>query len=651
MAKTRVIFNSFNSGEWSPLLEGRSDLAKYHNACKTLENMICAKHGGASRRPGTRFVNEVKTSALRTRLMPFIFSTVQAYVIEVGNLYFRFYRNLGRVESPPGTPVEVVTPYLASEVFDIHFTQSADVLYLVHPLHPPMKLSRTSDINWTLTQINFLDGPWLTERTDLTITPSATTGAITLTASAPIFQAAHVGGYFRLKHGTTWGYATVTGFTSSTLVNATVVNAFGGATPSVAFQEGAWSGVQGYPSCVTLFQQRSWWSGTLGKPDTLYASQVADYENMSPGTALDDEAITFTLASNKVNAVAWLAPSRDLLVGTSGQEWQISGGSVDTPISPANPNARAETTHGSSNVSPIQVHNAVLFLQKKGSRLREYSFDFASDAYTAPDMTIVAEHITKGGIVQMDYQQERDSVLWAIRADGQLLGMTYERTQEVIAWHRHVCKGLFESIATIPHPTADEDQAWVIVNHTIGGATKRYVEFLDTQGGFYGNLQTDAALTYSGAPVSSLSGLGHLEGQAVDVLGMGAVYPPAVVSGGAISGLNPPVTQAEVGLHFDSTLLTMRPEVATNQGTAQASHQRWNTLVVRVYNSIGVTINGDRIEFRSTADEMNQPVPLFSGDKRVTNLGWDIAGRVLVQQTQPLPLTLLALIGELSVND
>src|SRR6266550_3105482 len=746
MARVRVIQNSLNCGEWSPLLEGRSDLAKYHSAAKTVENLICAKFGGVSRRPGTHFVAEVKASANKTRLIPFIFSTVQAYVIELGNLYMRFYRNNGRVENPPGVPVELGSPnvpYTQNFLFDIHFAQSADTLYLAHALYPPRKLTRTSDISWTCVAIDFQDGPYLPEMTDLTITPSAVTGAgITLTASSAVFQAGHVGSIWRLKHGTTWGYAKVTAFTNSTHVTATVVKDFGAATPSLAYREGAWSTVRGFPGSVTLFQQRSWWGCTANNPDTIWGSQTSEYENMDPGTALDDEAVTFTLASNKVNAIRWIAPSRALLVGTTGQEWNISGGDPTVPITPANPNARAETTHGSNLVSPIQVHNAILFLQKSGNRLREYTYDFPTDSYSAPDMTLLCEHVTKGGIVQMDYQQERDSVIWLVRADGTLVGITYERQQDVVAAHRHITgtigdlsDGNFESVAVIPHPTVDEDQTWVIVKrrflaapksitswssvpfggdtfvtfivpghgfvngqsivisglpvsvfngtHVVslaidansfkilyglsgytptsgttgfvvdaaGPTTKRYVEYLDTQGGFYGNLETDAALTYSGVAVATLSGLTHLEGQIVDILGNGAVYPQQAVVSGQVTGLSPMVTQAEVGLHFDSKLLTMRPEAGGDAGTAQGGLKRWNSITVRLNESIGVTINGDRVEFRRSGDPMDSPVPLSSLECRVSNLGWDRDGRIEVKQDQPLPLNVLAIIGTLSTNE
>lgn len=747
MARIRVIENAMNGGEWSPLLEGRSDLNKYHNAVKTMENMICFRQGGASRRPGTHFVAEVKTSAKSTRIIPFIFSTIQPYIIEVGDLYMRFYKNSARIESPPATAVEIATPYLEAELFDIHFTQSADTLYLAHGSHAPMQLTRTSDIAWTLSAITFLDGPYLPERSDLTITPSATTGTVTLTASSAVFLAGHVGSFWRIKQGAAWGYAKVTVFTDTTHVTALVITAFASTAASTSFREGAWSTVRGFPSSVTLFQQRSWWGGTSNNPDTIWGSASTNYINMNPGTALASDAITFTLASNQVNAIRWMAPSRALLAGTSGQEWNLSGGAVSDPITPSAINARAETTHGSSNISPVQVHNAVLFLQRSGNRLREYTYDFYSDSYSAPDLTLLADHMVKLGILQLDYQQELNSVVWAIRKDGALLGMTYERPQDVVAWHRHITgnqqdftDGQFQSVAVIPHPTVNEDQTWVVVNRSlsrnvpiisiiatpissgspphvtgrlityyaiahgfaptnaitvrgtsssfwfdgsftvntvidadhftviasgsadfppngtggfvsIANTQKRYVEYLDTQGGFYGSLQTDAALTYSGVAASTLSGLSHLEGQVVDILGNGAVYPQQIVTSGQVTGLSPQVTQAEVGLHFNSTILTMRPEAGADQGTAQGARKRFSEVAVRLDNSLGVTINGDQLEFRTSTNPMDAAPPLFTGDKRVDNLGWDRDGRIEIKQTQPLPLTVLAIMGVLTVTD
>jgi hypothetical protein len=740
MPRTRQIINAFNAGELSPLMDGRTDLAKYHNGAKTVENLICIKQGGVKRRPGTHFVAEVKDSTKETRLIPFIFSTGQGYILEFGETYIRFYKNGARIESPPGTPVEIATPYLEAELFDIQFSQSADILYLAHGNHFPQKLSRISDTSWSLMDLGtpnsaFLRGPFLNERPntvdapDITFTPSGISGSITLVASAPFFQAGHLGALLRLKIAGTWGYVVLTGITDSTDANATVVGpvALGGTAASDSFAEGAWSDVQGFPSTVTLFQQRLWWASTANNPDTIWGSQSNLYENYDPGTALDDEACTFVLASNKVYKIEWIAPSRTILSGSSGQEWDISGtGGTDSPITPSSVFAKAQSTHGSNTVAPVQVDNTVLFLQRAGRKLRELSYQFTTDSYVAPDLTILSEHITFGGITQMDYQEELDSIIWLVRADGTLVGMTYERAQDVVAWHRHITgtnqdttDGQFESVAVIPHPSATEDQAWIIVKrhlaitktildivgdpphagkatyHIIAhgfstgdvitfsntsdpsfdgmfvvdassttdyvvvytlssliatsgsggfasklGSIKRYVEYLDTQGGYYGYLEVDAGLTYSGTPTSTLSGLNHLNGYVVDILGDGIVYPQQVVISGQVTGLIPMVTQAEVGLHFNSTLLTLRPESGASDGTAQGARKRFNEIIARLDSTSGVTINGYQTDFS-----------LFTGDQRVTNLGWDKDARISIMQKQPLPFTLLALIGVLNVND
>ncbi len=221
--------------------------------------------------------------------------------------------------------VEVATPFTEAQLFDVHYAQSADVLYLAHASHEPSKLSRTSAVAFSLADIVFIDGPYLAERTDLTITPSVTTGSGTLTASASLFTANHVGAFFRLKHGAAWGYAKVTGYTSATVVDMDVKQDFGGAAASDAFREGAWSAEQGFPRAVTFFEESLYWAGTTNNPQTFWGSKNGSFEEHTPGTN-DNDAVSFTIASNQVNTILWLAPSRALIIGTAGGEFQAQGG-------------------------------------------------------------------------------------------------------------------------------------------------------------------------------------------------------------------------------------------------------------------------------------------------------------------------------------
>ena len=218
MAKASFPFSNFTAGELSPRLDGRTDVSKYFNGCKTLQNFVIHPHGGASRRPGTKFVREVKTSSNFTRLIPFEFNVTQAYILEFGENYFRIHKDGGTVVSG-GNPVEVATVYTSAQVSEIKFTQSADVMYLVHPSHPVQKITRTSHTAWTISEVNFLRGPMQdSNTTDTTLTANNRTGSVTITASTSTFVATDVGRLVRLHDG----FAKITNFASGTSVTATV---------------------------------------------------------------------------------------------------------------------------------------------------------------------------------------------------------------------------------------------------------------------------------------------------------------------------------------------------------------------------------------------------------------------------------------------
>ena len=220
MAKASPSFSNFTAGELSPRLDGRTDLQKYFNGCKTLENFVVHPHGGASRRPGSIFVREVKNSANNARLIPFEFNVEQAYILEFGDQYFRIHKDGGTVVTgSPAAPVEVTTPYLHTELDDLKFTQSADVMYIVHPNHAPRKITRTSHTAWTITVVDFQRGPFQDANTDsTTLTASARTGSVTITASADTFDSDDVGRLVKLHHG----FAKISAYTSATSVTATV---------------------------------------------------------------------------------------------------------------------------------------------------------------------------------------------------------------------------------------------------------------------------------------------------------------------------------------------------------------------------------------------------------------------------------------------
>ena len=487
MARVAAQLTNFTAGELSPRLDGRNDLSKYPAGCKTLENIVIYPHGAAARRPGTQFIAEVKTSSAKTRLIPFEFSTTQTYILEFGNQYMRVYKDKGQVLSS-GVAFEISTPYLTAELFDIKFAQSADVMYITHPSHATRKLSRTGHTAWTLTTVDFTNGPYLdTNTSTTTITASASTVGTgrTFTASASTFVSTDVGRLIRFRDG----HAKVTGFTSATVVTVEILVDTGSASASTDWSLGAFSDTTGHPSCVTFFEQRLVFAATLNNPQTIYFSKSGDYENMDAnigGTVADDDAIVYTIASNQVNAIRFLSPTRTLIIGTAGGEFAVYGGGDNDAITPTNIIIKKQSNYGGANVDAVPVANATLFLQRAKRKIRELAYNFDVDGYVAPDLTILAEHITQGGITQMAYQEEPLSIIYAVREDGELVAVTYQRDQQVVAWHRHIFGGSFgtgnavcESVAVIP-TDLDEYEVYVIIKRTINGATKRYVEVLNT---------------------------------------------------------------------------------------------------------------------------------------------------------------------------
>ena len=480
MARVSVQLTNFTAGELSPRLDGRNDLSKYPSGCKTLENFIVYPHGSAARRSGSQFISEVKTSSKKTRLIPFEFSTTQTYILEFGDQYIRVYKDKGQVQSG-GSAVEISTPYLEAELFDLKFAQSADVLYICHPNHEVEKLSRTSHTSWTLADVDFTKGPMQdANTTTTTLNPGATavgTG-VSLAASATTginsgsgFQSTDVGRFVFL-HG---GYAKITGVTDTTNATIEILTTLSASTATENWRLGAFSDTTGHPSCVTFFEQRLVFAGTTNQPQTVFFSKSCDYENMDAnigGTIADSDAIIYTIASNQVNAIRFMTATRTLIIGTAGGEFSVSGGGADVAITPTNILIKKQSNHGAANLDALAVGNVTLFMQRARRKMRELAYNFDVDGYIAPDMTILAEHITEGGITQMAYQQEPNQIIWLVRGDGELIGFTYQREQQVTAWHRHIFGGKFgEATITVTDFANIADNTKIVLTKSDGTST------------------------------------------------------------------------------------------------------------------------------------------------------------------------------------
>jgi hypothetical protein len=289
-------------------------------------------------------------------------------------------------------------------------------------------------------------------------------------------------------------------------------------------------------------------------------------------------------------------------------------------------------------------------------------YSFEQDNFMASDVTVLADHVTTGGIQAMAYQTEPDSVVWMTRNDGELIGFTVNQEQQVEGWHRHVLggSGIVESVACIPSPTGDRDDLWMIVRRTIDGGTKRYVEYLgeywdasdDIEDAFY----VDSGATYSGVPATAISGLGHLEGETVSILADGASHPDRTVVSGAIT-LQVSASKVHIGFSCPATLQTMRLEAGAQDGTAQGKTKRVTRASIRFMDTLGAQAGPDeatldRVEFRCGSTPMDAAPPVFSGDKEILwPAGYETDAYLTIVQDQPLPCTVIAIYPQVVTQD
>lgn len=728
---TAPALTNFNAGELSPLLDARISFEKYQSGCKLLQNFIPTVQGPARKRAGFHYVAPVKNQDQRVWLSSFEYNVTNAYILEFGGQYMRAFQNHGQVVSGV-TPVEVVTPFLQTDLFDtdgicrLRTAQSGDFLYVTHGSYEPQIIKRVTASSFTIEAYRPNGGPFKDlNTTATTVYSSAATGSVTLTASSSIFQAGHVNSLFLLEAkntntivawevaksitsgdlrrvgnrvyqatstgttgtstpvhvegtfsdgGVSWlyldagfGWVRITGFTSGTQVTATVLSriptdATGSGNATTRWAHAAWSSVEGWPTDVTFFRERLWFA----RGQTLWSSVASGFDDFSSrdgnGSVTADLAITMTLASNNLNSVQWLFPDKQLIAGTAGGEFIIGELQNGNPIGPGNVKAELQSKFGSRPIVPVQAGSAILFIQRAGRKVREITYDGFSGLYKTDDRTALSEHITETGVVDIDYAQEPFSVAWATRADGKLIGFTWNAEQNVWGWHSHVIGGTsaaVESVACIPSPDGASNEVWAVIRRTINGATKRYVEYMEPIWEDYQSqtaaFYVDSGLRYSGASTTTITGLGHLEGQTIKLLVDGSPHPDRVVSGGQVT-LQRAGTSVVAGLPVVAKMQTMRLESGGQNGTAQGKKKAMTKVVWRLKDTstgmYGPTL--DRLEefnFRIPQDLMDQPVPPFEGDKEVNwPGGYDRDGYFCFYDDKPCPVTIVGIFPLVTVG-
>lgn len=721
MLKLAASINRFTFGEVSPLLSARGDLAKYGSACQTLVNFIPLLQGPVQRRGGTRFIARTGNGDKPVALLDFAFSETTTYILEVGDGYLRvFYQ--GAPVMADGQPYQIDTPWRQEDIFlatglcALKWVQSGDVMYITSPGQPPQKLSRYGHTDWRVEKL-----PGWGRR------PNASAIALfrerlCLAAKQTVYMS-QSGAFENFE------------LTSKHIPQVNMTTDGGPAitlnTPQPGSVEFLWSSklrmhvsfledevalekvssrqviarpktdVDGFSRFGFIFDDNpGGWGSTPdgvggaikvgngltvafdpGKGAIERDNSVDHGYIVRPASDIiaADDPLEINVYSEQMDRIEWLCPSSGLLVGTTGGEFLISETTTVDPLGPENVKVVPETAFGSSSIQAIRIGSVIIFVQRSGRKVREFAYDYAGDNYLAMDLTVAAEHITAGGLTALAWQSEPIETLWAVRPDGQLIGFTYCKDQDMTAWHRHQLGGggQVSQLAVIPAAHGGRDELWLSVRRIIDNQIVYCLERLEPGHEFGQNRAeaffVDCGLTFSGSRQTEITGLDHLEGCEVAILGDGGVQPPQVVRSGRIS-LQYPADLVQVGLPFESRLTTVNLDVQLQDGTAQTRLKRLIRTTFRLVESGGGTAGTsprlhhaasvgigsgtderlqalDYLEFRRGHDPMDQAPPLFTGDKTlVWPGGWETDGAITVVQADPLPLTLAAIVTHVNID-
>lgn len=532
----RLMQPSFAGGEISPRLHARVDLTKYKTGAKLLKNFILHPHGGVSKRPGLRFVGEAKNFN-GTRLIPFIASSDDAYVIEMGDAYLRFFRNGGRVLATDGIATyEIVTPWTTAFTGDVKYAQSNDILTMVHGEFAPRELARYDHNNWTLTTITFQPGiatpgvPTVAATNNYTGTDYVdqvyyyAVTAVNKDGDESLISAskgnnsdlrfwpknrmditiAEVPGavrynVYRYSSGL-WGYI---GTAKPSTVGTTTAIKFEDKNFLPDLADGPPEGTNpfgtagNYPRATSFFQQRRLFASTVAKPQTVWGTQTANYYNMTAAVpAKANDAFEFSLASRSIQKVHHLVALGDLLILTKSTEWKMTGGEGEL-VTPTSVSMRPQSQYGAAKTpEPLMIGDQVLFVEDKGWRVRDIGYRYDVDKYTGSDLTILADHLFSGRTIKgWAYQNIPYSAIWCVMSDGRLLALTYLREHEVWGWTQHETDGIFVDVAVIPE--GEQDTPYFLVDRKINGTWRRFVErmAIDEQNDQYSSFLVDCGLT------------------------------------------------------------------------------------------------------------------------------------------------------------
>jgi hypothetical protein len=732
------IKRNFTGGEVDLTIAARDDLAKYPSACVVMRNAIPQAHGGFRTRPGTRFLGlSIRLTDVEKdiRFEPFEFSSDNdnTYLLVFTHNKIEIIQGDGWVLDDGSSGQEggigadttgmvrysLVSPYPGWALRDLYMAQSGDVIYIAHKDFAERKLSRLDHNDWTIEEVTYgttiaaptgCNANWNggddngeEHRGDFTQRYRVTAVSADGEESLPS-NTGNAGGAFPPASWiegdnihVTWN--TVSGAVEYNIYKESAgIYGFIGVATTGSFSdqnykpdtadtpqqsENPFDGEGNYPSVVHFFQQRKWMAATRDDPFTFWGSRIGDFENLNKSRPIkDNDAVEYSIASGRIDAIKWIETFNGLLIGTEGAEYLVTGSSSEA-LTPVSVSIEDQSRWGSSGLRPLVIGDSLVTVQRQGTKVRDLFYSFENNKFKGNELSVLAEHIFDGRkITSWAFQETPDPVVWVMLDDGTLLSMTYLKEHQVFAWAKHptISEGGVKALAVVRRQ--DEDILYLAVERKSGEiAVERLESKWRVADGIEDAFFLDSALSGTiNSGENFVGGLDHLEGSEVAALLDGKPYYPLLVTNGEVGLPIPDVERVIMGLPYTTLVAPLPLQVNKQDGTTQGRGQSIERVRIRFHESsggsIGVASVDDAAAFEpnvgwgddlalwleeeeiafdvisSLPDEWGAPIQPFTGVRSVSPPGgFGPDHTVILRQDKPLPFNVVSMTIEVNYEE
>lgn len=643
---------NFSTGELDPLLRARVDLQAYGNALAKATNVLIQPQGGLRRRPGLKHILELPNTSTASagngvRVVPFQFSVDDSYMLCFTHNRMYIIKNGAVVTNINSSGNNYLTTSIGSSIVDdMCWTQSADTLIVVHPDLQPVKIVRgANDASWTVSSITFDSIPKYAftiaySNPAATLTPSAVSGNVTLTAGSAVFNSGHVNQYINVSPQ---GRAKIVEYVSTTVVKVITEYPFfdttakaSGAWELETGYEDVWSSGKGWPRSVTFHEGRLYFGGSKSRPSTIWGSKIGLFFDFVPSESLDDDAVEATLDTNELNVITDIVSSRDFQVFTTGGEFYVPQQGTD-PVTPLTFTFKNVSRNGIKPGTRVQlVESGSVYIQRQGKSLNEFVFTDTQQTYITQRISLLSGHLLKGpqriALRRASSTDESDLLLMTNTNDGSMAVFSIMRSQQITAPSEFTTDGEFIDVGV------DVTQIYAVTKRVFNGTARYFIEQ------FKDDLYTDCA--FVGASAGGVgSGLPHI-GKSLNVITDGVPQSNETVSaGGAVTFDRESTTSYEVGLPITVYVKTMPVEIKLQTGSRVSFKKRIVEISAVVKDTQHMLMNAQPVITRALDNPLlDLVVPTFTGIKRVNGvLGYRNEQAIEVTQNLPLKMNLLGL--------